>query len=318
MANKMECIVVDAGARYGLHPTWQPFKNVARFELFEMETEEAARLEKQYRHMSNITVHPLALYHSDCTLRFKMRQHRGLVSLYDNNEDFRQKASYMEDESKYDKEREIEARSIDSVFANSPVHFLKIDTEGAELDVLRGAAKHIDSSILGVRAEINFEEIYDGIPLFGDIHNFMRERNFSLVNLDYHGRGHAAGEFTMPDRYGYLISSEAVWIKHTDLIIDQDIEKTENDVVLLCLFLLHNNASDIALDLLQKGIRKGINLAGDDVFVRLLCKEISFLFKSLLGLPGTNTKHIHDTYKMIFDREFPQWNHFHEIFNETT
>ena len=34
--------VVDAGARYGLHPTWAELRGIVNFHLFEMDNNEAA------------------------------------------------------------------------------------------------------------------------------------------------------------------------------------------------------------------------------------------------------------------------------------
>ena len=40
----LNCVVVDAGARYGLHPSWAELRGIAEFHLFEMDADEADRL----------------------------------------------------------------------------------------------------------------------------------------------------------------------------------------------------------------------------------------------------------------------------------
>ncbi len=43
------CVVIDAGARYGLHPTWSDLRGLVEFHLFEMDDVESGRLEQRYQ-----------------------------------------------------------------------------------------------------------------------------------------------------------------------------------------------------------------------------------------------------------------------------
>jgi FkbM family methyltransferase len=316
MNQKLKCNVIDAGARYGLHPTWKQLHSLVNFDLFEMESEEAARLEKMYAEYPNINVHACALFKSDCTLKYRLRKHKGLISIYDNNTSFLHVNNYLAEGSEYEEEREVCARSIDSMFAGKDIHFFKIDTEGAELDVLKGAEAKLKTTVLGVRAEVHFEEVCKDIPLFGDIHAFMQKNNFMLLNMDYDGRGHSLSRFTMPDRYGYLIDTEAIWIKKIEHILEQGNEKLPQNVVFLALFLIYNNATDIGIDLLLRAKSKKIDFSPfcDDPIFSHLKKQIAFLFKDLLFLPSTEKRVLYATYARIFDDEFPKWNKFYETF----
>jgi FkbM family methyltransferase len=59
---------------------------------------------------------------------------------------------------------------------------LKVDVQGAELDVLRGA-EHQLGSVRVIEAEVEFQELYEGQPLFNDVDRFLRDRGFSLWRL---------------------------------------------------------------------------------------------------------------------------------------
>src|SRR5437667_7659206 len=49
--------VIDAGGRYGLHPTWKPFRGELEYYLFEPDPAEAERLSQKYsRRASEIKV----------------------------------------------------------------------------------------------------------------------------------------------------------------------------------------------------------------------------------------------------------------------
>lgn len=65
----------------------------------------------------------------------------------------------------------------------SYVDFLKIDTQGTELGVLRGAEKLLKNSILGLEVECNFASRYEGQSYFSDVDHFLRGNGFELVDL---------------------------------------------------------------------------------------------------------------------------------------
>ncbi len=53
MIDSIRTIVLDAGGRYGLHPSWKPFTGELLYYLFEPDSEEARRLRKKYTHRSD-------------------------------------------------------------------------------------------------------------------------------------------------------------------------------------------------------------------------------------------------------------------------
>lgn len=63
------------------------------------------------------------------------------------------------------------------------LHFIQLDTQGAELEALQGAAGLLQSSILGVRVKVFLNPLYAGQPLFGDIERYMQMWGFQLFAL---------------------------------------------------------------------------------------------------------------------------------------
>jgi FkbM family methyltransferase len=62
------------------------------------------------------------------------------------------------------------------------IDLLKLDCQGAELAVLRGAGARL-RDIRAVYCEVSFEAIYAGAPLFGEVHRFLRDAGFELTHL---------------------------------------------------------------------------------------------------------------------------------------
>src|SRR5262245_30028691 len=120
----INCVVIDAGARYGLHPTWADLRGLAEFHLFEMDADEARRLQRKYESDPRIKVYPLALYSSDTTLTFRVSQHQALNSVFQSNDNLLRQNEYMVRDFAVTEDRKTEARSLDSLFAGREIHFL--------------------------------------------------------------------------------------------------------------------------------------------------------------------------------------------------
>jgi hypothetical protein len=76
------------------------------------------------------------------------------------------------------------------------VDALKLDVQGSELAVLRGAPRALETA-LAVQVEVEFNPIWDGQPLFGDVDALLRAAGFVLWRLD--DLHHHAGASARPD-----------------------------------------------------------------------------------------------------------------------
>jgi FkbM family methyltransferase len=61
--------------------------------------------------------------------------------------------------------------------------FLKIDTQGYEIEVLRGAHRCLSSRIAVVQTELSLVELYAGQPMMLDVCNFLKQYNFNLRQI---------------------------------------------------------------------------------------------------------------------------------------
>jgi FkbM family methyltransferase len=73
---------------------------------------------------------------------------------------------------------DVEMTTLDDAI-DGDVALLKIDVQGAEMDVLKGAARTLARTDI-VLAELNFVRLYEGEAAFGAVHNLLGEAGFAL------------------------------------------------------------------------------------------------------------------------------------------
>jgi FkbM family methyltransferase len=77
----------------------------------------------------------------------------------------------------------VPVKCMDDVLSEMPVKhpvLLKLDVQGFEKEVLKGAAhslEHIDYLLF----ETSFVQMYDGEPLFDEMHNYVKELGFEFI-----------------------------------------------------------------------------------------------------------------------------------------
>jgi FkbM family methyltransferase len=146
-------------------------------------------LKENFEKNSNISLHNNAIGATSGNLEFNEYSWSALNSLL--------KRAYGN--AKINETYLVEVVTIDSFCISkkiSHINLLKTDTEGYELNVLKGASKMMEQNkIQFVFVEIFFNENYIGQSSFGDIYNFLLANRFELVrfyDVNYTGDGLAS------------------------------------------------------------------------------------------------------------------------------
>jgi hypothetical protein len=82
-------------------------------------------------------------------------------------------------------EREVPKARLDDLVSNhalEPPYILKVDVEGAELDVLQGAPEVLANS-LAVALEVTLIDVFEGGASFAEVVAFMAEREFVIYDV---------------------------------------------------------------------------------------------------------------------------------------
>jgi FkbM family methyltransferase len=100
-------------------------------------------------------------------------------SLYRPNTGLLEKFQLLEELTQVKSTKFVQTRRLDKLYEVDGCDFLKIDVQGADLDVLCGAVSLL-KDVLVVQAEAMLVEMYIGQPLWSNIDIFLRDRGFQF------------------------------------------------------------------------------------------------------------------------------------------
>ena len=143
-----------------------------------------------------------------------------LISLYNNFD-----MAYLKKKSK------IQTTKLDDIvdmYGIGDIDFIKIDVQGAELDIFRGA-KNTLGKVLKIVSEVEFIHHYENQPLFGDICNFLD--SYGLMFNKFLG---LAGRSLKPVilNNDHNFPSQHIWSDATFIKKIKDIKKLKEDKIL--------------------------------------------------------------------------------------
>jgi FkbM family methyltransferase len=179
LSPSFEIVVADVGSAGGLAKRWAPAAEVVAPLLFDPREGGHERREGRAR------VFPVALAAGPGVARLNLTALGNMSSTLTPNAAllarFRKKPAH----TRLVGCAEMPADSLDNVAraAGVAVDVLKVDTQGSELEILRGAEASLRSSIFFAEVEVSFLERYRGQVLADGVICHLRERGFELVDL---------------------------------------------------------------------------------------------------------------------------------------
>lgn len=176
-------VLVDVGARGGLPPHWRRAERHLHVVGFEADPEEHAELARFAP--ANVTYIPKALAGAPGRVALNITRAPRCSSVLAPNRSF---LDEFPESDRFDviSVAEVEAGTLDEEL---PAHgmagadFLKVDTQGSELPILRGAERTLADHVMGVEVEVEFSPMYEDQPLFADVDPYLRDLGFTLFDL---------------------------------------------------------------------------------------------------------------------------------------
>jgi FkbM family methyltransferase len=191
---------VDVGARGGVHELASPLAGATAVLGFEPEPEECARLRADVAAASpwaRCDFEPVALGEHDGTAELHLLTAATNSSLRPPNAALTRRYAMV----KWQVTGTLPLRTttLDAVLferrAREPFwgEMLKLDTQGTEYEILRGAARTLRERATAVVCEVSFCELYAGQRLFSEVELLLREQGFSFYGfLTFHHRSRKA------------------------------------------------------------------------------------------------------------------------------
>lgn len=227
--------LVDIGAAGGLQDRWKPFSRFVDLVAVEPDPrakESIERLENSSLRSLHRVNSPLASTFRE--IDFYLCKHpRQSSVLKPNLEHF---AKYN-DGHKWNVERveQMSAITLDSALASKiQPDFLKLDTQGSELDILQGAKTTLHSC-LGIEVEVEFREMYQSQPLFGDLSKFLLDNEFDFVDFVAFGKWERSRPDGLRTFLGELVHADALFLRSPESAVG--LAKKLNDPELIRRYL---------------------------------------------------------------------------------
>ena len=171
---------VDAGVRWGFPDAWEALGAHVRLIGFDPDREECARLAQRYAARIDATLVALALGAQAGTATYRTYAFAGINTMLDPVVP----TSAHGDEQPLATEA-VQVVTLDAWIAEHDVgrvDALKLDTQGYELEILRGATATLEH-VRVIDVEVALNPLFAGGPLLGDVDALLRARGFLLWRL---------------------------------------------------------------------------------------------------------------------------------------
>lgn len=274
LLEKSPITLVDAGARNGV----VNFPHLSKWigvDAFEPDAEEASVLKNTKTPFASYIVHAFALSSTGGKRKFHLTRNRSFSSFLSfDREEFKKHFGRMAQSDQWiagfetEHTLEIDCVTLDAMFSQHTLDYLKLDTQGTELEILNGAAELIKNKRISIiEVEVNMQPVYAFQPQFSTIDQFLCNAGFLLV--DYKINQHA---FSPVDTNNSLTENpratsggDAVYVYNMNLLPEN--ERSER-ALKAALLLTHKGYLSISHYLLS-------------TFTKMNANEIDTIFSAL-------------------------------------
>ena len=155
--------------------------------------------------------------------------------------------------------------------------FLSLDTQGSELEIMKGAQKTINENVIAIITEASFTPMYKNQPLFGDIELYMRQEGFELASVNVSEANYISNRTPIGlSGLGFPIQADVLFLRTADSMNDfRDKTLSLLKQAFICfVYMYFDRTYEILLSIPDKKIETLISgdLAKDSFYLRFLEK----------------------------------------------
>jgi FkbM family methyltransferase len=177
-------IVCDVGARGTAPSELEPFEPYLGLHSFDADPDATAELTRSAGRHADHRVFNAMVGERSGRGSFHVFQRPAESSPFPPDSSYRE--AFSDDDFSIAKTIEVDMVSLDDIYGPGELptpHMLKLDTQGSELSILRGAELTLSRTVL-VEAEVEFVRMYEKQPLYHDVAAHLYERGFELLYLN--------------------------------------------------------------------------------------------------------------------------------------
>ena len=171
---------IDIGAAGNIHPRWEKISKYINYYGFEPDLRSYNLLVNKKNECHEYKIFNTAIWESDSEIQINLCRKPWVSSFYTPNYNFLDNFPENDRYTVIEKEN-MKTSSLDNINF-SEKDFIKIDIQGGELKVLKGASKTLHHC-LGLEIEVEFLELYESQPLFGELCLFLKDEGFEFIDF---------------------------------------------------------------------------------------------------------------------------------------
>lgn len=174
--------LLDVGAAGGAHERWAVYRKHIDFFAVEPDLRSADSIARKGAFKSE-TIITRGLWSEEREIILNLCREPKVSSVFTPNLTFLGIFPHPDAYDVLDR-RLISVTTIDKAASELGTHFdsIKLDIQGAELEVLNGAESILKTS-LAIEVEVEFSEAYQGQPLFDDVFKHLKFRGFEFIDF---------------------------------------------------------------------------------------------------------------------------------------
>jgi FkbM family methyltransferase len=280
-------LVVDVGARGGFEKHWSWYGDQVKLFGFEADTKECERLNRQNTQNGN-RFFPTALHRDRGRKPFYITAYTSSSGFFQPDA---QKLQRFPDRVNLSVVQAVEMDTTDfDSFARENnidyVDFMKLDAEGLELEIMKGATGFLDTSVIGLSIEVWFQQMHIDQPVFSEVDLFLRQHGFTLFDLSTNRIGREAlpvptiSPVPGPVDTGQISTGQALYLRDAapeiGLSVSGGIGWNDVRVLKLASIMELFCLQDCAVELLQVSRKNGLLHNWDvDKLVDLLVPQVN-------------------------------------------
>jgi FkbM family methyltransferase len=244
LAEEFYC--VDAGSRGGFHDMRLLHPLIHMYSV-----DADTSLDPSDQKFASFHHFPLALYSSEGEMDLFVAARPGMSSLLEFDADsFTRHFGLMPGSESWRhgltpiRRQKTKVRKADSLFKSqhlTRIDFLKLDTQGTELDILRGAHEYLSTGRISViKTEVSFLPVYKSQCTFSEIDQFLKSHGFLFVDCMFYPdavhaptSAKAIHDVNLKEQSRFSAGGDAVYALHPDNYANDRIGSTIRSAILL-------------------------------------------------------------------------------------